>query len=137
MDRFLDAIDPVKKAQSRTIRNNLRRCRARIAALSQPSVSDSPWHQLYYPWLTFCSQGRTIGDTLSSAKDLLSGDLATFIGGTDADLIAYLDSEKEHVDMELERCRTQAKTYKEELESLWAESTDAEYELCSVITNTP
>ena len=41
MDRFLDAIDTVKKAQSRTIRNNLRGCRARIAALSQPSVSDS------------------------------------------------------------------------------------------------
>lgn len=39
MDRFLDAIDAAKKAQSRIIRNNLRRCRARIAALSQSPVS--------------------------------------------------------------------------------------------------
>jgi ubiquitin carboxyl-terminal hydrolase 25/28 len=39
MDRFLDAINAPKKAQSRIIRNNLRRCRARIAALSQSPVS--------------------------------------------------------------------------------------------------
>ena len=54
------------------------------------------------------------------------------IGGSDAELIAYLDAEKENVDIELEQCRTQAKTHKEELEALWAESTHAEYELCSV-----
>jgi len=113
MDRFLDAIDAAKKAQSRIIRNNLRRCRTRIAALSQ-------------------SPGGTVSDTLSSTKDLLSGNLAALIGGVDADLIAYLDSEKEHVGTELERCRTEAQTYKEELEQLWAESTGAEYELCSV-----
>ena len=72
---------------------------------------------------------------LSSAKDILSGDVATLLGGADADLITYLDSEKEHVGAELEQCRTEARAYKEELEKLWAESIDAEYELCSVFVH--
>lgn len=39
MDRFLDAVDLGKKAQSRIIRNNLRRCRARIATLTRQNVN--------------------------------------------------------------------------------------------------
>lgn len=50
----------------------------------------------------------------------------------DSELSEYLESEKEHVSVELEGARSEAKTHKEELEKLWADSSDAEYELCSV-----
>ena len=40
MDRFFDAANPEKRAKSRTIRNQLRHCRERVATLSLPNVRD-------------------------------------------------------------------------------------------------
>ncbi|KAF8323953.1 cysteine proteinase [Clavulina sp. PMI_390] len=113
MDRFMDAADPLKKEHSRVIQNQLRSCRNRVAELSERA-------------------GVTYSETLATAKSVLSGGLASLLPEADAELSTYLESESEFVTVELERSRSEARGAKQALETLWGDSSDAEYELCSV-----
>ncbi|PPQ64283.1 hypothetical protein CVT26_002166 [Gymnopilus dilepis] len=112
MDRFLDTVDPVKKAQSKTIQTELNFCRDRVRLLIEGKE------------LPFSACLEYAGNFLNKLKPQLQG--------IDEDVLKQIDQERGDINTEIDQLRARIDVLKNELETLWADSKEAAYELTSV-----
>ncbi|KAF8336537.1 uncharacterized protein EI90DRAFT_3287565 [Cantharellus anzutake] len=113
MDRFMQSANPEKRAKSAIIQKDLQRCRERVAVLTESSTDP-------------------ILESLAQSEELAHDFLAGGVEEIDQALVDYLRGEKDVVHREIEDCRARAKQLKVELEELWLDERNQEYELCSV-----
>ncbi|KAF9566903.1 cysteine proteinase [Agrocybe pediades] len=113
MDRFLDTANPEKRAKSKAIQTELSSCRERVRLLVNGKDS-----------VPFTS-------SLEHTRAYLSG-LQSSTPGIDSDVLLLLDQEKTRLNEEIDRLRARINVLKSELEDVWADCTEAAYELTSV-----
>lgn len=112
MDRFLDDTNPEKKAHAKKLQHELMRCRDRLRLLTEEKPVT------YHSALT---------DTCNflSKFELSNEDM-------DDETISELLAEPPLIEDEISSLRTEEASLKAELELLWADDKQAEYELTSV-----
>lgn len=114
LDRFVDSMDPRRKAKSRGIQRELNACRDRIQLLLE-------------------GKNGSFASTLDHTASFLSSlSLNPAVPGIDPSLPATLQTDKIALEAELDAIRTRSDQLKDELESLWATSREFPYELTSV-----
>ncbi|EKM61525.1 uncharacterized protein PHACADRAFT_85514 [Phanerochaete carnosa HHB-10118-sp] len=113
MDRFLDSADPEKRARTKDIQVKLNAARDRIQRFTQGK------HAPYAP-------------ALGAAADFLSRQDTLQLPEATTELVSRLKDEQSHVTAQLERERGNASKLKQELEDLWKNDNEAQYELTSV-----
>jgi ubiquitin carboxyl-terminal hydrolase 25 len=80
-------------------------------------------------------QGASFIDGLSRTLDFLSNQDVTTYSDVDEDLLGHLQAEHTALQAELSDLRTKAARLKEELEAIWRDENQAEYELTSVFVH--
>ncbi|KAF9489022.1 cysteine proteinase [Pleurotus eryngii] len=113
MDRFLDNVNPQKKALSKQIQAELDTCRERIRILLQGKCG---------PFAT----------SLEKTSHFLSDLKAAALPGIDDATIQTLREEQDIVNQEVDALRGQADHLKTRLEAIWEDEKQAAYELTSV-----
>ncbi|KAG9023425.1 ubiquitin-specific protease ubp2 [Tulasnella sp. JGI-2019a] len=113
VDRFLSTVNPEKKAKSKEIESNLKACRERLSVLAK-------------------QKGGPYDRAINNTIDIFCKQTLLTIDVADANLMNDLKFEVERLEKELQDCRAQAAALKEELENLWQDEREVEYELCSV-----
>ncbi|KDR85578.1 hypothetical protein GALMADRAFT_53377 [Galerina marginata CBS 339.88] len=113
MDRFMDTADPSKKVKSKAIQSELNSCRDRVRLLVEGK--DLPF-----------------ASSLEQTRRFLLGLRADTLPGIDDDVIQQLDEEKIRINAEIDSLRARIEVLKNQLEVIWADCTEAAYELTSV-----
>jgi len=113
MDRFLDSIDPQKKAKSKSIQAALDSRRERLRLLTE-------------------HKHAPFGASLASTLSFLTKQENIVPPQLDEELVAQLNNEQETVKVEIEELRGEIVQLKEELENVWKDDTTFPYELTSV-----
>ncbi|KAL4250299.1 hypothetical protein ABKN59_003113 [Abortiporus biennis] len=112
LDRFLDSVDPEKKARSKLVQSQLNNSRDRIQRLTQGKFAP------------FAPALGGVAEFLAQ-QDLSESDL-------DPAIVANLRSEKDLIISTIESERANVVRLKAELEDLWKNDCEAAYELTSV-----
>ncbi|GJJ13561.1 hypothetical protein Clacol_007816 [Clathrus columnatus] len=115
VDRYLDNADPGKRSQSKAIQTELQVCRDRIHSLTRDKGSFT--------------------DSFNITLDFLTKQDVIDIPEVDDELIARLQLENELLKQELTELRAKASSLKQNLEAIWREEKQAEYELTSVFVH--
>ncbi|TFK26680.1 ubiquitin C-terminal hydrolase Ubp2 [Coprinopsis marcescibilis] len=113
LDRFMDNVDPRKKAKSKAIQRELSGCRERIQLLLD-------------------NKNGAITSTLDHTANYLAALQQNSVPGVEDYMVVELRSEKRRIEAEIDDLRARVDVLKEELEALWANSKDYAYELTSV-----
>ncbi|KAG8844943.1 ubiquitin-specific protease ubp2 [Tulasnella sp. 330] len=113
VDRFLTTVNPEKKSKSKEIESNLKACRERLSALAK-------------------QKGGPYDRAIKNTIDMFCKQTLLAIEVADMDLMNDLKAEADSLEDELQECRVKATSLKEELERLWQDDREVEYELCSV-----
>jgi len=98
---------------SAAIQKELQRCRERLAVLTGGS-------------------NETILDSLAQSEGLIRNLLQGGVEEIDQSLVDYLENERNVVQQEVHDCRSRVQQLKAELEELWSDERNEEYELSSV-----
>jgi ubiquitin carboxyl-terminal hydrolase 25/28 len=117
LDRFMCDADAEKKARSKVVQNELSACRERLRLLEEGKNGDPYWSTIDHVHL-FLSKLENIP-----------------VPGLDGDLLSQMAGERDLVKFEIDNLRMQAKTLKDELESIWQNDTEIAYELTSVFVH--
>ncbi|KAJ4470797.1 hypothetical protein J3R30DRAFT_3408070 [Lentinula aciculospora] len=115
MDRFMDTADPEKRNMSKKVQDELNTCRERLKVLSK-----GKFHNVAF------------SDALKTASTFLSSSGALFSSLSIPIADPPLSSELTYVQTEIHRLRTRIPQLKAQLESLWVDNKEVEYELTSV-----
>ncbi|KAJ3786715.1 hypothetical protein GGU10DRAFT_166019 [Lentinula aff. detonsa] len=118
MDRFMDTADPEKRKKSKEVQDELNACRERLKLLTKSKSST----------VSFSDALQTTYNFLSSSGAFLSS-LSIPVAQSQ---LPSLSSEPNYIQNEIRRLRTRIPELKVQLESLWAENKEVEYELTSV-----
>ncbi|KAJ3766163.1 hypothetical protein FB446DRAFT_758748 [Lentinula raphanica] len=118
MDRFMDNADPDKRKKSKQVQDELNACRERLKLLTK-SKSNT---------VSFSDALQTTSNFLSSSSTFLSS-LSIPVPQSE---LPSLSSEPSYVQDEIRRLRTRIPELKAQLESIWADNREVEYELTSV-----
>ncbi|KAJ3760944.1 hypothetical protein EV360DRAFT_38833 [Lentinula raphanica] len=118
MDRFMDNADPDKRKKSKQVQDELNACRERLKLLTK-SKSNT---------VSFSDALQTTSNFLSSSNTFLSS-LSIPVPQSE---LSSLSSEPSYVQDEIRRLRTRIPELKAQLESIWADNREVEYELTSV-----
>jgi ubiquitin carboxyl-terminal hydrolase 25/28 len=142
MDRFLASAEPAKREQSIALVRQLARSRACLHELSKKDVSglaDSPaFLQLFdrrCEISKLITQPMNMPTTFAHAREALIhlNENQPELGlNLPPDFLAALEDGKGRVEEEIERLRTLLPGLKDELDRLWADRKDVEYELVAV-----
>lgn len=134
MDRFLDMVDPGKKARAKGIQLELNAARERIQALTKGKVrlTSHPPHR----WQAHLRcQHAPYGPALTNAIKYLEHLGRIDLSKPDQGALDVLAGEEKIVEDELRALRTRAASLKTQLEDVWRDSADAVYELTSVFVH--
>ncbi|KIL00786.1 hypothetical protein PAXRUDRAFT_129015 [Paxillus rubicundulus Ve08.2h10] len=113
MDRFLDSVDPQKKAKSKSIQAALNTRRERLRLLTEHK--HAPFDASLVSTLSFLTKQENI-----------------VLPQLDEELVVQLNNEQEAVKVEIEGLRDEIVQFKDELENVWKDDTAFPYELTSV-----
>ncbi|EIW87195.1 cysteine proteinase [Coniophora puteana RWD-64-598 SS2] len=112
MDRYLDTANAEKKAKAKEIQKELNTKRERLRTLTHEKTS--------------------YVESLNSSLDFLSKQESLPIPDVDEELISQLNSEQDHLKIEIEELRKQITSLKDDLELVWSDEKQVAYELTSV-----
>ncbi|KAF9245638.1 hypothetical protein BU15DRAFT_85365 [Melanogaster broomeanus] len=113
IDRFLDSVDPQKKAKSKSIQATLNARRERLRLLTE-------------------HKHAPFGASLQNTLNFLTKQEGIVLPQLDDELAAQLNDDQEFVKVEIEELRGEIGKLKEELEDVWKNDTAFPYELTSV-----
>lgn len=131
MDRFLDNVNPQKKALSKQIQAELDTCRERIRTLLQGKVRDILRRVHLHILIGFVQCGP-FATSLEKTSHFLSDLKAAALPGIDDATVQTLRDEQDIVNKEVDALRGQADHLKTRLEAIWEDEKQAAYELTSV-----
>ncbi|KAJ3805779.1 hypothetical protein F5876DRAFT_51258 [Lentinula aff. lateritia] len=117
MDRFMDTANPEKRKRSKEVQDELNTCRERLKLLTKGKSNN----------ISFSDALQTSSTFFSSANVLLSS-----ISIPVAPQLSAISPETTYLQNEIHRLRTRIPQLKAQLEYLWADSKQVEYELTSV-----
>lgn len=113
MDRFMDDVNPQKKAQSRIIEDELNICRERLRTLLQ-------------------GKNGAFLTAMDSTRDFLSKQDSVSLPDVDEEMITMLNEEEAHLKAEIDGLHARIQILKTDLEAIWQDETEVVYELTSV-----
>lgn len=131
MDRFLDDTNPEKKAHAKKLQHELMRCRDRLRLLTEEKVLTVSFSCIIASHIPSSLQPVTYHSALTDTCNFLSKfELSN--EDMDDETISELLAEPPLIEDEISSLRTEEASLKAELELLWADDKQAEYELTSV-----
>ncbi|KAJ3876331.1 hypothetical protein F5051DRAFT_411819 [Lentinula edodes] len=117
MDRFMDTANPEKRKKSKEVQDELNTCRERLKLLTKGKSNN----------ISFSDALQTSSTFLSSSNVLLSS-ISIPVGAQ----LPAISPETTYLQNEVHRLRTRIPQLKAQLEYIWADSKQVEYELTSV-----